>query len=184
MANSLTIIECDRCCAFQRYDACEPWTSHECSIDRWGTEGGAVSWWVIDRACAVCGKAAVGFALIDHLRYCHDGSSEMPPSLVSPNSCFGLAWRTSSRQMLHSVALDVTPNGASAPRHIGLKLRHPQAEPVVETAPPGTPPAVMSRRADSTSLNLSVSGLAPHSTSSDASTDAIHPMTDFIRHSL
>ena len=49
MANSLTIIECDRCCAFQRYDACEPWTSHECSIDRWGTEGGAVSWWVIDR---------------------------------------------------------------------------------------------------------------------------------------
>ena len=124
MGDCQTIIECDQCGVFQGWDPHEPLTSHNCVTGHWGTEKGDVSPWVMSRSCANCGGRAVGFAMIDHFRYCHDGSSQMPPSLASANSCFALAWRTSARDEWHSVGFEVTTLSAGAPRAISTKMQY------------------------------------------------------------
>lgn len=124
MSDSQTIIECDRCGAFRTYDPTERWTSHDCVTGRWGYKSSPVSTWVISQVCANCGGPASGFAMIDHHRYCHDGTSEMPPLLASANSCFALAWRTSARDEWHAVSFEVTSRAAGAPRVISTKMQY------------------------------------------------------------
>ena len=131
MSDSLTIIECDHCGAFRGRDPYEPLSSHDCETGRWGTDNAGVSPWVMSRVYANCGGTAVGFAMIDHLRYCHDGSSEMPPSLAHTDSCFGLAWRTSAREEQHSVGFEVTARDAGAPRAISTTMQYGETGPAI-----------------------------------------------------
>ena len=48
----------------------------------------------------------------------------MPPSLASANSCFALAWRTSTRDEWHSVGFEVTTPSVGAPRAISTKMKY------------------------------------------------------------
>ena len=131
MSESQTIIQCDRCGAFRPHEPLERWSSHDCASCQWGWENFGLSTWVISRVCANCGGPATGFAMIDHLRYCHDGSSEMPPSLASSNPCFALAWRTSARDQSHLVSFNVTAPSAGSPRVMSTKMQHRDAGPAV-----------------------------------------------------
>jgi hypothetical protein len=131
MSDSQTIIECDQCGAFRGHDPYKPFSSHDCATGQWGMDNAGVSPWVMSRVCANCGGKAVGFAMIDHHRYCHDGSSEMPPSLVGSDSCFGLAWRTSARDEQHSVGFEVTSRDSGVPRAISTTMQYGETGPAI-----------------------------------------------------
>ena len=129
MSESQTIVECDLCGAFRGHDPYEVYTSHDFRTGQWGTDNAGVSPWVMSGVCANCGGVAVGFAMIDHLRYCHDGSSDMPPSLASGHSCFGLAWRTAACDEVHSVGFEVTSRDTGPARAISTTMQYGETGP-------------------------------------------------------